>query len=111
MKRTCLAALLVIVACSAARSTIVDVVPTTPSREACTVGAWKCESNTPFVCARDEAGSAVTRWWPAHGRTSDGTANAPCRVRCVVDDGGPAHCAGDPDASTPTDASDGAVSQ
>lgn len=117
MKRTCLAALIALLACSAARSTTVDIVPTTPGRTTCAAGAWRCNTSTdvrgwPEHCEADEAASTVTRWWPKHGLTSDGASVAPCRVRCTVDDGGPAHCAGDPDASTATDASaDAEVSQ
>ena len=106
MKSICiLVAAAILVACSGARSVLVDAVPTAPAREACVVGMWKCEGNAPYRCARDETNSTVTRWWSAHGLTSDGASVAPCRVRCVVD-GAPhaAHCAGAEDAGVTSDA-------
>lgn len=92
MKRL-LFAVFVVVACSGARSVLVDTDPTTPNRTACTRGAWRCNGLVPEHCDTDESGSGVTRWWPAHGLGAD-LASAPCALACVVDDGGPAHCDG-----------------
>lgn len=80
------------VGCSAARSRLVDVDPTTPTRSACTRGAWRCNAAVPEHCDTDERDSTVTRWWPSVP-LGDGNRPAPC-ARCVVDgDGGVAHCA------------------
>ena len=84
--------------CSAARSVVIDVDPTTPARATCQRGTWRCNGLVPEHCDDDEADAGVTRWWPSNSLASvDGGAPrpAPCAARCVVDgDPAVAHCAG-----------------
>jgi len=63
--------------------------PNLPPIAGCTVGAFACEGGRPVVCSQS------SRWEPAGDRTC-----ASVGAVCVVDDGGPAHCAPAVDAST-----------
>lgn len=63
--------------------------PNLPPVAGCAVGAYACEGGRPVVC------SSSSRWEPAGDRTCAGVGAV-----CVVDDGGPAHCAPAVDAST-----------
>lgn len=83
-------AIVAALACSAARSRLADADPTMPGRASCVAGSWRCNGRVPEHCDTDEDGSAVTRWYPAHGLGAD-RRPAPCAVACVVD--GTAHCA------------------
>jgi hypothetical protein len=56
--------------------------PNLPPVSGCTVGSYACVDGRPVVC------SASSRWEPAGDRTC-----ASVGAVCVVDDGGPAHCA------------------
>jgi len=72
--------------------------PNLPPVSGCTVGAFACIDGRPVVCSQS------SRWEPAGDRTC-----ASVGAVCVVDDGGPAHCArATPDAAAGApDASDG----
>lgn len=63
--------------------------PNLPPVAGCTTGAYACESGRPVVCSQS------SRWEPAGDRSC-----ASVGAVCVVDDGGPAHCAPAVDAST-----------
>lgn len=79
MKR--IAYILALVACAGCH-------PNLPPQTTCTTGAYACESGRPVVC------SSSSRWEPAGDRSC-----ASVGAVCVVDDGGPAHCA--PAVATP----------
>lgn len=81
---------LLTLSCSATRSRVADLDKVMPPRASCTVGAWECHDGVPVQCARDEAGSEVTRWRPTTPRGLDGGVTR-C-ARCVVET--TAHCAG-----------------
>ena len=70
--------------------------PNLPPVVGCRVGAYACIDGRPVVC------SASQRWEPAGDRSCESVGAV-----CVIDDGGPAHCAPAVDASA--DASDGGV--
>lgn len=72
--------------------------PNLPPVAGCTVGAFACVDGRPVVCSQS------WRWEPIGDRTC-----ASVGAVCVVDDGGPAHCArATPDAAAGApDASDG----
>lgn len=74
------------VACSGARSRLVDAVPTAPPRQACTADATRCNGLVPELCIADESGSTVTRWWPMHPLDETGNA-APCALACAIQEG------------------------
>ena len=64
--------------------------PALPPVAGCVAGVYRCApSGAPEVC------SASSRWEPAGDRSC-----ASVGAVCVVDDGGPAHCAPAVDAST-----------
>lgn len=63
--------------------------PNLPPVSGCTTGAYACENGRPVACSQS------SRWEPAGDRSC-----ASVGAVCVVDDGGPAHCAPAVDAST-----------
>jgi len=63
--------------------------PNLPPVSGCTVGAFACIDGRPVVCSQS------WRYEPAGDRIC-----ASVGAVCVVDDGGPAHCAPAVDAST-----------
>ena len=63
--------------------------PNLPPVSGCTVGAFACIDGRPVVCSQS------SRYEPAGDRIC-----ASVGAVCVVDDGGPAHCAPAVDAST-----------
>lgn len=77
-----LAYVLALVACAGCR-------PDLPPVAGCVVGAYACVDGRPVVCSQSQ------RFEPAGDRSC-----ASVSAVCVVDDGGPAHCAPAVDAST-----------
>lgn len=80
-------------ACSAARSSLLDANRMIPRRGTCGAHAedteW-CQGKVPMVCLADEDGSTVMRGWPLYGFDNEHKPAA-CAIGCVVTTEG-AHC-------------------